>query len=839
VSATEGPYVGLDYFVEGDAERFFGRDGERKRIIGNLQASRLTLLYAESGVGKTSLLRAGVAARLRHLAAQGEAPYVPVVFSSWRGNPTPALIAAIEAALQPLIGEDRLQLPRDGLEDAIERVTRSAPATPLVILDQFEEHFLYDPGDGDPFDDELARCLSRRDLRANFLISVREDAYSLIGPRFKARIPDVYGNYLHLDFLGEAAAREAIVKPLVAFNDGLGEDGQRVDIEPELVEAVLAQVQRGRVVIGDRAAPDGDTPGAVRVETAYLQLVMKRLWDEERASGSSRLRLETLERLGGADTIVRGHLDDVLAKLTDDQRDAAAAGFRFLVTSGGRKIALSSTELREFSGVEAAALEPALAHLERERILRPVPSDDRDGAGRHEIYHDVLAPAVLDWRRRHVEEQQRVETESRLAEARDRAGRLETRNRRLSAAVIALTAIAIGLALFLWDPGPVQKLELGTIDTRFSIRGSSGPDPRTLLVAVDDRTLRRFGAPRTARLPRAQYAPLLRRIHEDDPDVIALDVIFQGPTDTQNDRALIAAVRDTSDRLVLPYADFDVTTDPQTYQTTASPTLFGRPGAVEARRVTTGYAGLPDDRDGVDRRAEYEVVAGSAYPARPAPSQRADGGSDEDVTMPTFAFAAANLARHGALARQMDGLPTAPRRAWGGQTDRTTWIDFRGPGGTVRRVSAIDVLDGRVPAREFRDKAVVIGVVTPAANDIHRTPLDGDMPGAEVQADAIGTMLGGSPLRDVPPLVNIVIIALLACAPVAAALWWSTPVVAGVVAACVVVLLAAAQLAFQSGWIVAVVVPLVALGAAALGVATVSVVRLLLGRRGERAATVD
>ena len=65
MSATGGPYVGLDYFVEEDAGLFFGRDSERKRISGNLRASRLTLLYAESGVGKSSLLRAGVSARLR------------------------------------------------------------------------------------------------------------------------------------------------------------------------------------------------------------------------------------------------------------------------------------------------------------------------------------------------------------------------------------------------------------------------------------------------------------------------------------------------------------------------------------------------------------------------------------------------------------------------------------------------------------------------------------------------------------------------------------------------------------------------------------------------------
>jgi CHASE2 domain-containing sensor protein len=243
---------------------------------------------------------------------------------------------------------------------------------------------------------------------------------------------------------------------------------------------------------------------------------------------------------------------------------------------------------------------------------------------------------------------------------------------------------------------------------------------------------------------------------------------------------------------------------------------------------------LPDDRDGVDRRADYEAVAGKAFElqARPPP-QRPDTGND-DLSMPTFAFAAANLVRHGALARHIDDLPTAPQRARGGQTDRTTWIDFHGPGGTVRRVSAIDVLDGRVPAREFRDKAVVIGVVAPAAGDIHRTPVDDDMPGAELQADAIDTILRGSPLRDVPPLVDIAIIALLACAPVAAALWWSTPVVAGVVAACAVLLLGAAQLAFQSGWIVAVVAPFGALLVAAYCVATLAAMQGLARRSRDR-----
>jgi CHASE2 domain-containing sensor protein len=821
VSTTGGPYVGLDYFVEDDAGLFFGRDGERKRIIGNLRASRLTLLYAESGVGKTSLLRAGVSARIRQLAARsiadrGSAHYVPVVFSSWRDDPTPGLIAAIEAAVRPLLSDDEeLALPRDALEHALERVAKAVDATPLVILDQFEEHFLYEPDGDDGFDDDLARCVNRRDLRANFLIAVREDAYSLIGSRFKARIPDVYGNYLHLDFLDERAAREAVLEPVRAFNERLDADTPHFEVEGALVDAVLEQVRRGRVNIGDGGAPDVETAGPARVETAYLQLVMKRLWDEEVAAGSHRLRLETLEHLGGADTIVHGHLDDVLAKLPEDQRDAAATAFRFLVTSSGRKIALSSEELREFSDADGAALEPALEHLERERIVRPVPSEERGGVARHEIYHDVLAPAILDWRRRHVEEQRRTEAEGRLAQARQRARRLEVRNRRLTSAVIALAAVAIGLALYLWDPEPVQRLELSTIDTRFSVRGSSAPDSRIVMIAVDDRTLKRFHATRPV-LPRGQYARMLERLRQGPPAVIALDVVFQGKQELRGDLALLDAMRVTRGRLVLPFVDFGVEGG------TARPELLGRPDTVERTGVTTGFAGLPNDRDGQERRADYEVAA--------------QGSNQAEVRMATFAFAAARVARAAGLSRQVDDVPTAKRRAWGGQTESTTWIDFRGPSGTFRRVSALDVLDGRIPARDFRNKAVVIAVMAHGSPDVHhRTPLDSAMPGAEVQANALDTMLRGQPLRDVPQLLDILAIVLLASLPVVAALRWSAPATAAVIAALAVALLVAAQLAFQSGWMVAVVVPLVALTASTLGIAGVGAGRLMMHRRTQRA----
>ena len=85
------PYVGLVPYGEDDADFFFGRDEERWIVAGNLRADRLTILYGPSGVGKSSLLFATVARSLRALP---EAPVV-VVFSSWGGDPTEALAAAV------------------------------------------------------------------------------------------------------------------------------------------------------------------------------------------------------------------------------------------------------------------------------------------------------------------------------------------------------------------------------------------------------------------------------------------------------------------------------------------------------------------------------------------------------------------------------------------------------------------------------------------------------------------------------------------------------------------------------------------------------------------------
>jgi putative ribosome biogenesis GTPase RsgA len=61
------PFKGLAAFADSDLDAlfFFGREREREVLVANMMASRLTVLYGESGVGKSSLLAAGVVRALR------------------------------------------------------------------------------------------------------------------------------------------------------------------------------------------------------------------------------------------------------------------------------------------------------------------------------------------------------------------------------------------------------------------------------------------------------------------------------------------------------------------------------------------------------------------------------------------------------------------------------------------------------------------------------------------------------------------------------------------------------------------------------------------------------
>ena len=162
---------------------------------------------------------------------------------------------------------------------------------------------------------------------------------------------------------------------------------------------MLDEVGAGQIepALGGLGAVDGDD-ASVRIEAPYLQLVMQRIWEEERAAGSSALRAETLERLGGAQHIVEEHLEGAMAELTEEQKNLAARLFNHLVTPSGTKIAHDVSDLADFAGAPVGDVQPVLMRLADLRILRSI---EESGNVRFEIFHDVLAHPVLAWRAEH------------------------------------------------------------------------------------------------------------------------------------------------------------------------------------------------------------------------------------------------------------------------------------------------------------------------------------------------------------------------------------------------------------------------------------------------------
>jgi WD40 repeat protein len=419
-----GPWKGLAPYDDTglDEQLFFGREREVEVACANLTASRLTVLFGATGVGKSSLLRAGVIRRLREA---GPSEGVPAIVASWSDDPVAAIAHAARMAVEDSLGRS-MSTSADGLAAMLRGLTDELGAPLYLVLDQLEEQFLYHADEEGPgsFVHEFPALVTERSLPVHVLIGIREDSLGRLDT-LRSAIPGVLSNYLRLERLDRDAARRAIVGPLDRWNELMPDDAMAA--EPALVEAVLDEVAAGRIE-PDPAGIGGVTPSAIveRIEAPYLQLVLERLWDTEREAASAVLQRETLRRLGGAGHIVEQHLDRSLAGLDAAERDAAAALFSYLVTPSGMKIAHTVDDLASYVEMPVASTSELVDVLIRERILRPA------GGNRVEIYHDVLADAVADWHRDH-----------------DAARELEVERRRhrrllvlLGVAVVALAAVA-------------------------------------------------------------------------------------------------------------------------------------------------------------------------------------------------------------------------------------------------------------------------------------------------------------------------------------------------------------------------------------------------------------
>ncbi len=416
------PYVGLRPFTEEHRDFFFGRERDQRLIASNILAVPLTILYGSSGVGKSSVLIAGV---VPHLKEENK-DCVVIVFREWQQEGfADELKKTCIAAVSLSDGADAGTLGSLPLDVLLNHLGEKSRKSILVIFDQFEEYFFYHPVGSslsDTFESEFARAVNRDEATANFLIALREDSLHKLD-RFRARIRDLLGNSLRLEQLDRKSAERAIRMPLERYNERFS---THFSIEDDLVREVLNQTRTGSLAAGLPSDIDifesrePAPPGAIeRIETPFLQLVMETLWVEE----TSQLRLITFQRLGGAREIGRTHLERKLEKLEPKERMLCSQFFDRLVTPSGFKVACRRDDLIQWAGKHAEQVPGILKHLEEGRILRRIEasSGSKDAPPLYEVFHDVLAGPILEWRKQYLKEQEIAEATRQAEEGRRQA----------------------------------------------------------------------------------------------------------------------------------------------------------------------------------------------------------------------------------------------------------------------------------------------------------------------------------------------------------------------------------------------------------------------------------
>jgi hypothetical protein len=449
----ENPWLGLSSYTEETRAYFHGRDEEAAELARRVQRKNLTVLFGQSGLGKTSLLRAGLVPRLR---GEGFCPvYVRVDYSPDSPPPAEQIKQAIFRATAEAGHWSRPGTAIEGeslwefLHHRGDLLRDSGGRTllPLLIFDQFEEIFTLAQADdrgrlrAKEFLEELADLVENRAptslerrleqdeaaaedfdfARADYriLIALREDYLAHL-EGVKGTMPSITQNRMRLARMTGAQALSAVVKP----------GGRLVSLE--VAESIV------RFVAG------GTELANAEVEPSLLSLVCRELNTVRLAQGRAEISSDLLA--GSRDTILSEFYERALA----DQ----PAGVRrviedeLLTESGFRE---SLAEERVVKALAAAGAAPdALAKLVDRRLLR---IEERLDMRRVELTHDVLCGVVGASRDLRHEREARDEAERQLAAQREREAetRRTLKRTRLVAAVSAgLAIVAVAGAAFGW-----------------------------------------------------------------------------------------------------------------------------------------------------------------------------------------------------------------------------------------------------------------------------------------------------------------------------------------------------------------------------------------------------
>jgi len=288
------PWLGLASFTEETQSFFFGREEEVAELSRRVQRKLLTVLFGQSGLGKTSILRAGMVPRLR---GQGYCPiYVRIAYGADAPEPSEQIKQAIVHTVrragewtQPgvaVAGESLWEYLHH--RDDVLRDESGKDLIPLLIFDQFEEIFTLAQGDeagrarAARFIEDLADLVENRPpraleakieadesfseqfdfARANYrvVMALREDYLAPL-EGLKATMPSITQNRLRLAPMTGSQALAAVLKPgkhmvseevagaIVRFVAG-GAEIANAEVEPSLLSLICRELNDTRIAQG-------------------------------------------------------------------------------------------------------------------------------------------------------------------------------------------------------------------------------------------------------------------------------------------------------------------------------------------------------------------------------------------------------------------------------------------------------------------------------------------------------------------------------------------------------------------------------------------------------------
>lgn len=304
--------------------------------------------------------------------------------------------------------------------------------------------------------------------------------------------------------------------------------------------------------------------------------------------------------------------------------------------------------------------------------------------------------------------------------------------------------VAICFAL-VYLSGFLDLPEARTLDLRFDLRGSTAPVYPIVLVSVDDDSLAEMG--RQWPWPRSYHAKVIEQIAKGNPRAIGIDILFVEKSQEREDRVLGQTIA-RAGNVVLGSTLRSIATQTSGGVTQQRELVELPLPVVRAGAAGIGFVELDQSRDAVVR---------SGILAREHAGQT-----------------------HLSFARLLFDRVAKDLRADKSQAARRgrVWINFRGPSGTFRTYPYYQVYRGEIAPQTFEGKIVLIGVAALSLHDRHPVPFSGAnwlptaaeaglktkdpeallMPGTEIQANLLDTLLKDNPIHRAPLLAHLLLI---------------------------------------------------------------------------------